>query len=177
MFGFFWTRSASPGLAVVYMALGLTVLLYPEMTGAAFCWALAAGAAAFAAARLFRWRQAARRGERAAGEAVLAAVFAALAVFCVLGSRVVLSIVPVVSGVLLLADGVGKLPLVMDAKRTNAPVMLPLLASAAVPLVLGVVLIANPFGAARLVIRFFGFSLLLDGACDLAAALRARPGP
>lgn len=174
MFVFFWTRSASPGLALLYMALGLVLLLFPEMTGTVFCWTLAAGAAVFAAGRLLRWRQAAREGVRASGEAVLAAVFAALAVFCVLGSRVVLSFVPLVSGVLLLVDGMGKLPLVMDAKRTNAPVLLPLLASAAVPLVLGVILVANPFGVARLVIRFFGFSLLLDGACDLATALYTR---
>ena len=37
MFGFFWTRSASPGLAVLYMVLGLVLLLFPEMTGTVRC--------------------------------------------------------------------------------------------------------------------------------------------
>ena len=72
MFGFFWTRSASLGLALLYMALGLVFLFFPEMTGTVFCWALAAGAAVFSVGRLVRWRQAEQAGRRASGELVIA---------------------------------------------------------------------------------------------------------
>ena len=38
----------------------------------------------------------------------------------------------------------------------------------------GIVLIANPFGAAKAVIVFFGVSLLLDGILDLVTAIQTR---
>ena len=174
MFGFFWTRSASLGLAAVYMGLGLVFLLFPEMTGTVFCWALAAGAAAFSAARLVRWRQADRAGHSASGELVIGLLFVGLAVFCVLGERIILSFVPLVSGLVLLVDGIGKLPLALDAKRDGASVFAPLLASALVPLILGIVMMADPFGVTRVAIRFLGISLLLDGICDLGTVLYAR---
>ncbi|WP_367925342.1 DUF308 domain-containing protein [uncultured Ruthenibacterium sp.] len=161
-------------MAVLYMALGLILLLFPEMTGTLFCWALAAACVALAVSRFARWRQASRRGYNASGELVVGVLFTALALFCVLGSRILLSFVPLVSGVLLLLDGAGKLPLALDAKRENSPSFAPLLVSAVVPLVLGIVMVVNPFGVTKLVIRFFGLSLLLDGVCDLGTALYTR---
>lgn len=46
--------------------------------------------------------------------------------------------------------------------------------AAVLPLVLGIVLIANPFGVAKTVIRFFGIGLIVDGVCDLITVLSAR---
>ena len=48
------------------------------------------------------------------------------------------------------------------------------LGMAALYLVLGIVLIANPFGVAKTVIRFFGIGLIVDGVCDLITVLSAR---
>ena len=93
MLGFFWTRSACLWMAVLYMALGLILLLFPEMTGTLFCWALAAACVALAVSRFARWRQASRRGYNASGELVVGVLFTALALFCVLGSRILLSFV------------------------------------------------------------------------------------
>ena len=49
MFQFFWTRSASIWISILYMALGLPLLLFPGISGTIFVWALSAGAAVYAA--------------------------------------------------------------------------------------------------------------------------------
>lgn len=45
MFQFFWSRTASVWIAILYMALGLPLLLFPAISGSVFVWSLAAGAA------------------------------------------------------------------------------------------------------------------------------------
>ena len=77
-------------------------------------------------------------------------------------------------GALLLVDGVGKTPLVFAAIQSKAPILIPLLLSALIPSVLGVLLVVNPFHAAQLVIMVFGAALLADGISDLTTALMSR---
>ena len=93
---------------------------------------------------------------------------------CIFRPQFILSFLPLVLGIALLIDGIGKLPLAMDAVRTLHTALTPVLWAAVLPLVLGIVLIANPFGVAKTVIRFFGIGLIVDGMCDLITVLSAR---
>ena len=47
MLQFFWTRSASIWIALLYMLLGIPMLFFPSLTGSLFVWALAGGMAAY----------------------------------------------------------------------------------------------------------------------------------
>lgn len=175
MFSYFWGRNASLPLALLYVLLGLLLTIFPDLSGTIFVWALAGVCLVFAIARLWRYYQ--RRKADAGGTGDLIAGIAALilALFFWLWPHVVLSFLPLVLGILLLLDGVGKLPLVMDARRAGLPLPLPLLLSTLAPLVLGIILIADPFGVTRFVIRFFGISLIVDGVCDCLTLLSSRP--
>ena len=54
MFGYFWSRNATLGMAALYLALGVVLALFPGMSGTVFCWGLAAGAAIYAMGALWR---------------------------------------------------------------------------------------------------------------------------
>ena len=41
MFGYFWSRNATLGMAALYLVLGIVLLLFPGMSGTVFCWGLA----------------------------------------------------------------------------------------------------------------------------------------
>ena len=49
---FFWSRTASIWIALLYIILGLPLLLFPGASGSVFVWALAAGAAVYAVSHL-----------------------------------------------------------------------------------------------------------------------------
>lgn len=71
-------------------------------------------------------------------------------------------------------DGLGKLPLAIDALRYQQQARVPLAVSSFLPLALGLLILVRPFQTAQLVIRVFGIALLLDGVSDLAACLTER---
>lgn len=82
-----------------------------------------------------------------------------------------LSVLPLVLGSLLLVDGVGKLPLAIAGLRDQVPGMIPLMLSSLLPIVLGAVIVVNPFTTVRIVVMVFGASLIADGVSDLATVL------
>ena len=55
MFGYFWSRNATLGMAALYLVLGVVLTLFPGMSGTVFCWGLAAGAAIYAMGALWRF--------------------------------------------------------------------------------------------------------------------------
>ena len=171
MFSFFWTRSASVPAAILYILLGLVLAIYPGFSGTVFVWLLAAATLLFALVRLTAYLKFRRRGISAPGDLAAAVITGVLGIFFLTSPRQVLSFLPLVLGLLFLVDGVGKLPLLMEARKAKVPVSTPLLLSVMVPLVLGVVMLANSFGVVQMMIRVFGIGLLIDGILDLVTCL------
>ncbi|MGN0477957.1 MAG: HdeD family acid-resistance protein, partial [Hominenteromicrobium sp.] len=170
----FWSRSASIGMSLLYMVLGLVLILFPGVTGTVFCWVLAIASLAYAVSRFWFFYRARKEGYTAAGTLTIGLLLAAFGIFCFARPDVILSFLPLTLGILLLIDGIGKLPLAIDGLSLHSPYRFPLLFSALIPLALGIVLIADPFGAAKTVIVFFGISLLVDGLMDLITAIQTR---
>ena len=174
MFGYFWSRNATLGMAALYLVLGVVLTLFPGMSGTVFCGGLAAGAAVYAAGALWRWHQGKKQGYSLPGLLFAGLLAAVLCLVCIFRPQSILAFLPLVLGIALLIDGIGKLPLAVDAVRTLHTALTPVLWAAVLPLVLGIVLVADPFSAAKAVIRFFGIGLMLDGVCDLVTVLSAR---
>ena len=80
--------------------------------------------------------------------------------------EIVISLIPFILGVLVLCSGCSKLQDAIDLKRLGYGSWLGLLIVAAINIILGVVLIYNPFKAAILLFRVLGVVLILSGAGD-----------
>ena len=171
---FFWSRTASVWIALLYMVLGIPLLLFPGISGSVFVWALAAGTAVYAVSHLWRYIQGRKAGQASEGDLFLTILPLAFSIFAILWPQAILSFLPLVLGALLLVDGVGKVPLVIAALRSKSTVRIPLVLSAVIPVALGILLVVNPFHAARLAIMAFGAALLADGVSDLVTALMSR---
>ena len=81
---------------------------------------------------------------------------------------------PIALGIMLLVDGIGKMPLAVDALSVYSPYRFWVLISAVLPLILGIVLLVNPFRAAKAAIMFFGISILADGLFELITYIQQR---
>ena len=175
MYQIFWSGGTSIWGAILYIILGLLLLIFPSMSGTVFVWALAAGTAIYGIGRLFRYFRSRKDGNPATGEAFLAIIALAFALFCALRPYALLSFLPLVLGLLCLLDGVVKVPVaVAFVRERSGGALVPELISTILPIILGVLLLANPFGAARIAIMVFGAGLVLDGVSDLATAILSR---
>lgn len=178
MFVFFFSdgnrRSSSIWIPILYILFAVPLILYPDIASRLFCLALSIGSFVYAAARLLRYARNAKHGWAYDGDKWVGIVFVLIGLFCLFFWRVILSFLPLTLGLLLLLDGLMKLPLAIDAFQMKFSSRFALLASTAVPLLLGLILLLNPFGVTRLIIRFFGISLIADGICELVASIFDR---
>lgn len=171
---YFWERSASVWIALLYVLMGGLLLAFPAATGTVFVWALAGGAACYGGSHLLRYWQDRKNGGASPADLFLTVLPLAFTVFALAWPQTLLSFLPLVLGSLLLLDGVGKLPLAFLALRSRTPDATALLLSSLIPLVLGMVIVVNPFQTFQLVVRIFGLGLIADGIADFAAVLTAR---
>lgn len=171
---YFWERSASVWIALLYMVMGGLLLAFPAATSTVFVWALAGGAACYGVSHLLRYLQTRKKGTASPADLFLTVLPVAFAVFALVWPQTLLSFLPLVLGSLLLLDGVGKLPLAIMVMRAHTPDATALLLSSLIPLVLGAVIVVNPFQTVQLVVRIFGVGLIADGVADFAAVLTSR---
>ena len=171
---YFWERSASVWIALLYMVMGGLLLAFPAATSTVFVWALAGGAACYGVSHLLRYLQTRKKGTASPADLFLTVLPVAFAVFALVWPQTLLSFLPLVLGSLLLLDGVGKLPLAIMAMRAHTPDATALLLSSLIPLVLGAVIVVNPFQTVQLVVRIFGVGLIADGVADFSAVLTSR---
>ena len=167
-------RVSSIWIPILYILFAVPLILYPDMAGRLFCLALSIGSFIYAAARLVRYARNAKRGWAYDGDKWVGILFVFIGLFCLFFWRVILSFLPMTLGLLLLLDGLMKLPLTIDAFQMKLATRFALLAATAIPLLFGLILLLNPFGATRLIIRFFGISLIADGICELIAFISDR---
>ena len=80
--------------------------------------------------------------------------------------EVIISLIPFILGILVLFSGCSKLQDAIDLKRLSYGSWIGMLIVAVINIILGIVLICNPFKAAVLLFRVLGVGLILSGASD-----------
>ena len=85
--------------------------------------------------------------------------------------NIIISLVPVVLGVLVLVSGLSKLQDVIDLKRMEYGNWIVMLVLAIINLVLGLVLIFNPMKTAAVLFRLLGVGLIFSGVTDCFTTL------
>ena len=80
--------------------------------------------------------------------------------------EVIISLIPFILGILVLFSGCSKLQDAIDLKRLSYGSWAGMLVMAAINIILGIVLICNPFKAAIVLFRVLGVGLILSGASD-----------
>ena len=82
-----------------------------------------------------------------------------------------MTIVPIVLGVLIIVSGCIKLQDSIDLKKLGHPMFTAMLIFALVFIVFGAVLVANPFESEVLLLRLIGVALIIAGMTDLVASV------
>lgn len=160
-------RLSSVGIAVCMAAFGILLAIYPKMSGVIFTKGFAVIVLLFAISHVWKWLKARKYGLGGTGELIGAVLLLLLSGIGFFKPEIVLSFLPFVTGALLIVDGIVKIPLITEMWSRGSELRWFGVLSALLPLLLGIVLISYPFGAAAAVIRVFGIFLLIDGISDI----------
>lgn len=156
--------------ALLCAVLGIVLLLWPEATIDLVCKILAVGLIIMGAVQITSYFTD-RSIHPFAGALGLLLVLVGIWIFLRPGS--IVSIVPIVIGVILCVHGIQDLKLSFETKENGYGNWWSMLIIAAVSLLFGVICIVNAFGMIKLALRFIGIALIYDGVSDLWIANRA----
>lgn len=160
-------------LSLLFIVLGVLLLVMPQASLLWICYAF--GAVVLCTGVLCLIQYARIRGSGFAAPFLLVAgvITAGLGVFTLAQPQVVASFLPVVFGLFILIDGCGRIGTAIDLARRRGEKWWLLLLLSLLSIALGVLLLADPFGAAVSVVMLCGVLLIVEGIINLGCVVYA----
>ena len=159
--------------SLAFMLLGLALLLWPEVSLRLVCYLF--GAVILLKGLLSVWGYL-RAEERLFFDyfgLVFGVAASVLGVFLFLEPDVVVSVLPLLVGLYVIVDGVVRLQSAFELRAAGYDRWWAFLLLAAISAVLGVVIVANPFATAAVLVMAIGVILLAEGALSLGSGIYA----
>ena len=154
---------------ILYLILGIVLILWPTIVMDIICYAFGAVIAAAGLLRVLRYFFRDKYNGMMRRDLAVGLVLVSAAAFLILRPDAVVSLLPFVFGLLLLAGCAGKIQTAADLRRIQAPGWFVPLIMAAVSLALGIVLLCQPFQSAMVLTRFIGVAIIVEGAENLTS--------
>ena len=110
--------------------------------------------------------------ERGAGDAITAAIAVVLGLILLIAPRALASVLPIVAGVVIIIAGIRGIAGAFASRKSSRSWILSCVFSI-VTLILGVVILCNPFSAAKSVVMVLGVVLIYIGVTGVIAAVKA----
>lgn len=158
-------------MSVLYIALGVFLLLRPSTALNVVCYALGAVVLACGVVQLVRYFAIERGIFKSWLTLISGIVCLALGGFLVLRSDVVVRILPIVFGLFVIFDSLGRIQNAMELRRCGYGSWKGFLLLAALSIVLGCIMVRNPFGTMETLVMAIGVILVVEGALNLLSAL------
>ena len=158
-------------MSVLYLALGIFLLMVPGTALNVVCYALGGVVLLGAVIQLVRYFLVERGIFQSQLTLISGLVCLALGGFLILRSDIVVRILPIVFGLFVIFDSLGRVQSALELRRCGYGSWKGFLLLALLSVVLGVILIANPFGAMETLVMAIGVILIIEGALNLLSAL------
>ena len=142
-------------MAVAYVVFGLSLLVKPELSTTVICYAIGAVCVIYAVANLIKYFTGSMNRMYIEPDFVLSVII------CVFG------IVLVFSGLIKVQDGI-------NLKRFNYDRWFLVLGFAVISVILGIVVLLNPFGTGLLFTRMVGLFFTVDGVLSISSIVMLR---
>ena len=151
-------------MSLLYLALGIFLLMVPGTALNVVCYALGGVVLACAAVQLIRYFVV---------ELTLISglVCLALGAFLIIRSDVVVRVLPIVFGLFVIFDSLGRIQNALELRRCEYSSWKIFLLLAVLSVVLGIVMVVDPFGTMETLVMAIGLILILEGALNLLSAL------
>lgn len=155
-------------LSVAYIVIGLVLVIWPDISVHTFCFVFGIGMIIFGGAHLILYFTKDRFMNVMQPDLVIGVVCISTGCYILLKMEYMLEIIPFAMGIVALLGGIVKIQSALDLKKLGTSKWYIMLIWAIALLILGVILIANPFDEQqKVVVVLTGASLLTDGIGNL----------
>ena len=161
-------------LAVAYVVFGLSLLIKPQQSTTVICYAIGALFIIYAAATLIKYFTDSTRRLYIEPNFVLPVILGVFGIVTIVRPAVIISILPFIVGIVLVFSGLIKVQDSINLKRFDYARWYIVLAFALVSVVLGIVILINPFGTGMLFTRIVGLFFVVDGAMSISSIIMTR---
>lgn len=158
-------------MSLLYLGLGIFLLLAPGTALNIVCYALGGVVLACAAVQLIRYFAVERGIFQSQLTLISGLVCLGLGAFLIIRSDIVVRILPIVFGLFVIFDSLGRVQNALELRRCEYSSWKWFLALAVLSVVLGIIMIANPFGTMEMLVMAIGIILIIEGALNLLSAL------
>ena len=158
-------------MSVLYLGLGIFLVLKPGTALNIVCYALGGVVLACAAVQLVRYFVVERGVFQSQLTLISGLVCLALGAFLIIRSDVVVRVLPIVFGLFVIFDSLGRIQNALELRRCGYPSWKIFLLLAVLSVVLGIVMVVDPFGTMETLVMAIGLILILEGALNLLSAL------
>lgn len=153
--------------AVIMVVLGLVLVIWPHSLGVLLCYLLGGALIVMGIIQLVGFLRGERLGFYNKFSMIMGIVLVLLGIWICTQPRIVLSIIPVVVGIIVLLHGLMDVQYTLDIKQAGHSKWWIALIFAILTLVVGLMLIFNPFAAYEISMILLGIAMLYDGGSDL----------
>ncbi len=157
-------------LCVLFVITGVVMLIWPHLTLDLLGLVLGVGMLVVGVAHIIIYFTKDNLGSVMQPDLTVGVIFAAFGAFMLMHINVVNMILPFGAGILLLIGGITKIQYAIDMKRLYFSKWMTLLIFAIILIVLGILLLYNPFKD-DILIYFIGACLILDGMLSIISLL------
>ena len=158
-------------MSVLYLGLGIFLLMRPSTALNVVCYALGGVVLVCAAVQLVRYFAVERGIFQSQLTLISGIICLGLGAFLILRSDIVVRILPIVFGLFVIFDSLGRIQNALDLRRCEYPSWKGFLLLPVLSVVLGVVMILNPFGTMETLVMAIGIILIIEGTINLLSAL------
>ncbi len=153
--------------ALICVILGLVLLIWPGTTAQIVCMMLGIVLLAYGAIQIFIYLISKERTIVSQGMMLLGIVFAVMGVWILLKPEMIIAAVPIIIGILIVIHGLHNVVQAFALKKDSYENWWIALLMGVVTVVLGGILVYNPFKVMDTVVRLIGIFLIYDGLSDV----------
>lgn len=154
--------------AIVYIVFGLIMITFPEFINDFFSTIVGLVVLIFGASQLASYASFGSYTASAKYTLLLGLCLSIFGIYILFNPKFISSIIPTISGIIIIVDAINKIKQTIELKKVKYNKWWINLIASIVLLVLGIILIKNPFNAVSLMIRILGIIILVDGIYDLS---------
>ena len=155
-------------MAVAYVVFGLSLLVKPELSTTVICYAIGAVCVIYAIANLIKYFTGSMNRMYIEPDFVLSVIICVFGIVTIVRPSVIISILPFIVGIVLVFSGLIKVQDGINLKRFLV------LGFAVISVILGIVVLLNPFGTGLLFTRMVGLFFTVDGVLSISSIVMLR---
>lgn len=157
--------------ALLAAILGLVLLIWPSLSNTILCYGIAGAFIVYGLFRIVCYFSVGALDTILRRDLAAGLIAIAIGIFFLAKPQIIVSILPVLFALALIAGAMGSIQTAFDMKRMKTHGWFASLIAAVVFIALGLVILLHSFSAAMVMTRFIGISLLIEGLYGFISAV------